>query len=275
MIADIVAATHRPAPFQPSEAPFWDDPYISRHLLSAHLDPTVDAASRPPQTIAATVQNLVQHGLVRLGTRVLDLGCGPGLYAEALARAGCQVTGVDLSTSSVAWATKSAAEAGLDVDYRVQDFRTLDEAPEYDLVLQAYGELSTFPPDVRSDLLRRMRQALAPGGAVVVDVSTPAAHADGGSRTWEAGPAGFWRPGPHVVLEERFRYDGDVCCDQYVVADEGGVVTYRMWFQDLTPERLTAELDASGLVVEHVWGSLTGEPMSPESPFIAVVARAV
>jgi 2-polyprenyl-6-hydroxyphenyl methylase/3-demethylubiquinone-9 3-methyltransferase len=59
------------------------------------------------------------------GARVLDVGCGGGLFAEALARAGAHVTAIDLSPSMVEVARLHAAEAGLAIDYRVQDAVTL------------------------------------------------------------------------------------------------------------------------------------------------------
>ena len=53
------------------------------------------------------------------GLRVLDLGCGGGFMAEAMARRGASVTGVDPSPAALASATRHAAEAGLSIDYRV------------------------------------------------------------------------------------------------------------------------------------------------------------
>ena len=75
----------RPALFAPHSAPFWDDPHISQQLLAAHLDPRSDAASRCPDTIDRSVAWLTSQLDLRSCGRVLDLGCGPGLYAERLA----------------------------------------------------------------------------------------------------------------------------------------------------------------------------------------------
>ncbi len=268
-------ASRRPEPFEPSEAPFWDDPYIGTQLLAAHLDDSHAGASRPGAEIEATVAHLVAAGLAGPGRRVLDLGCGPGLYAQRLAAAGCEVTGIDLSPGSVEHARAAAQEQGVQVDYRVQDFRTLDEPHRYDLVLQVYGELSTFADPVRDDLLRRVRSALAPGGAFVCDVSTPAAHTRGvGARHWEVTTGGLWRAGAHLVLTERLGYPGDVTCDQYVVVDDAGAVTYRMWFHDYVPTTLRPVLGAAGLAVTQEWGSLVGGPYHDGDEWLAVVARA-
>ncbi|GGM84192.1 hypothetical protein GCM10012275_63560 [Longimycelium tulufanense] len=49
--------------------------------------------------------------------RVLDVGCGGGLFAEEFARAGCQVTGVDPSGNSLDVACAHARESGLRIHY--------------------------------------------------------------------------------------------------------------------------------------------------------------
>jgi 2-polyprenyl-6-hydroxyphenyl methylase/3-demethylubiquinone-9 3-methyltransferase len=52
------------------------------------------------------------------GVRVLDIGCGAGLLSEALAKAGCEVLGVDASAEAIAAARAHAAGQGLAVAYR-------------------------------------------------------------------------------------------------------------------------------------------------------------
>jgi 2-polyprenyl-6-hydroxyphenyl methylase/3-demethylubiquinone-9 3-methyltransferase len=48
---------------------------------------------------------------------VLDVGCGGGLFAEEVARLGCQVTGVDLSPRSIEMAKRHAEQMGLPITY--------------------------------------------------------------------------------------------------------------------------------------------------------------
>ena len=274
MIHDIGARTRKPALFEPSEAPFWDDPHISRELLRCHLDDTQEAASRPATAIRAIVDRLVSGGVVGAGTRVLDLGCGPGRYAEALASAGAPVTGVDFSARSIAYARESAARQGLDIEYRLQDFRTLDEVEAFDVVMQVYGELSTFGNPVRDQILADIRRALVPGGWLVFDASTPAHRARVGRRNgWSVAEGGLWRAGPHLVLSDAFEYPDDVWCDQYVVADDDGVTAYRMWFHDYWPQTLSPVLGRAGFAVEEFRDGLDGGPFCG-GEWLGVLARA-
>jgi 2-polyprenyl-3-methyl-5-hydroxy-6-metoxy-1,4-benzoquinol methylase len=181
-IDDIIRLDRAPEPFQPGDAPFWDDPHISEGLLRAHLDDAMEAASRPAAEIDGAIAWLGGLGLLRPGARVLDLGCGPGLYAERMARAGCAVTGMDISPRSIAFARDRAERENLPITYRMQDFLQMEDVEAFDVALQVYGELSTFDDATRDDLLRRIHRAMAPGGAFVFDVSTPLHRRRAGTR---------------------------------------------------------------------------------------------
>ncbi len=274
----VASLAGRPEPFAPGTAAFWDDPYISARLLEHHLDDATEAASRPGPSIRAAVDRLVRDGVVGPGTRVLDLGCGPGRYAELLAEAGCVVTGVDLSERSIGYAREQAARRGLEVAYRVQDFRTLTDEAAFDVVLQVFGELNTFADDVRDDVLRAVHRALVPDGALVCDLSTPALRRRAGRRHgWSVQTDGLWRPGTCLVLTDGFAYDGDVHCDQYVVVTDapgpGTAEAYRMWFHDYLPDTVRPVLERAGFTLVDTWEGLDGGPYGG-GDWLGVLARA-
>ena len=53
------------------------------------------------------------------GKRVLDVGCGGGILAEAMAARGAKVTGIDLADKSLKVAQLHLLESGVEVDYRL------------------------------------------------------------------------------------------------------------------------------------------------------------
>lgn len=59
--------------------------------------------------------------------RVVDVGCGGGILAEALAKRGVQVTGIDLSELSLKIARQHAEQGGLSIDYRLMSAEALAE----------------------------------------------------------------------------------------------------------------------------------------------------
>ena len=112
------------------------------------------------------------------GAKALDVGCGAGLLSEAMAKAGAEVTAIDLAPDLVRVGRLHALEAGLKVDYRVQSVEALAsaEAGSYDVV--TCMEMLEHVPDPGS-ILRACAQLLRPGGRLFVSTinRTPAAFA--------------------------------------------------------------------------------------------------
>jgi len=111
---------------------------------------------------------------------------------------------------------------------------------------------------------------------LVLDVTTRAIlKRTGVAANWYASGIGFWRPGPHIVLELGFDWpEQSLWLNQYVVIDADSTVTvYRIWANDHTEESIRAVLTARGLEVESIWGDLTGTPLTDDSEWIGVLAR--
>ena len=275
-LLDLVAASSVAPPlFEPGEPAFWNDPHISSSMLRAHLDPTNDVASRCPETIDRTVAYWFREGLLKPGMKVLDLGCGPGLYAERLCRAGAIVVGLDISERSLEYARGRAAEAQLPVEYRCMDFLTMEYVDAFDAVIQVYGELCTFSDEKRDTLLRLIHRALRKKGQLIFDVTTRALRMRAGLRSgWYVSNGGFWRPGRHLVLEQGYDYPtASVWLDQFIVIDDRSATIYRNWFHDYSLDVLSSALTASGFVTTHVWNDLTGSAFAEGGDWIAVAAE--
>lgn len=274
-LSRICQLREKPQPFEPGEPLFWTDPHIARQMLASHLDPTVDGASRRLETIERSTNWIATSVGLRPGDCILDLGCGPGLYAERLAQAGFQVTGVDFSQNSIDYAIAQARENQLPIEYRCQNYIELDDQALYSAVLLIYGDFCPLSPGQRAKLLANVRRALKSGGCFILDVTTPRLRQKYGLKNgWYAAGEGFWKPGLHLVLEQGFAYPDDLFLDQYIVIEgDGRISVYRNWFQEYTPETIQAELTASGFAIESLWGDLAGTPYTPNSEWIGIVAR--
>lgn len=263
----------RPPLFEGATVDFWRDPHIAQQMLTFHLNPDVEAASRRPADIARIVHWLYDRLSLAPGSALLDLGCGPGLYCWRLAEKGLRVTGVDFSENSIRY----AREHDPHTTYIYQDYLTLDAANQFDAVTLIYGDYCVLNDSQRARLLGIVRRALKPGGWFAFDVSTEVHHAAQGEQaTWEAAPAGgFWRPGPHLVLTQTFLYsDADTALDQYAVIEPSGLCTvYRNWFRYFSPATITAELEAGGFTVDGLYSDLTGTPLTADSVWLGVIAR--
>jgi SAM-dependent methyltransferase len=274
IVSQLIDLQTKPDPFTSGEPLFWDDPHISAQMLKAHLDPNTDAASRRPEVIDRSVSWLIRTLGLKAGDSILDLGCGPGLYASRFARAGMQVTGVDSSCRSIDYACRYAQENNLEICYRYQNYLALDDENQYDAAFLIYGDFCPLNPNQRARLLQNVQRALRSNGKFVLDVTTREHRKKHGTRkSWHALENGFWKPGPHIVLEDGFDYpEQSIWLDQYIAIEADGTVSvYRNWFQDYTPESITAELEQGGFHVESLWGDLTGQLYTPECEWIGLI----
>jgi 2-polyprenyl-6-hydroxyphenyl methylase/3-demethylubiquinone-9 3-methyltransferase len=100
------------------------------------------------------------------GKRALDVGCGGGILAEALATEGAVVTAIDPSPRSLAVAREHARRAGLEIDYRdgrAEDLAALGVRGSFDLVF-AVDVLEHV--DDLDRTLGAIAAVLAPGGGL-------------------------------------------------------------------------------------------------------------
>jgi SAM-dependent methyltransferase len=119
--------------------------------------------------LAPLVRSLVAQ---RHPRRLLDVGCGTGVYLVHAAAASPTLTGlgIDLDEGVVGLARGRLVEAGLAGRFEVRhaEIRSVElPAASFDLVL-LFQNVYYFAADERPDLLRRLRGLLAPGGALVL-----------------------------------------------------------------------------------------------------------
>lgn len=255
-ISGALYAAANPQPYDKGTAEMWTDDYISQQLLGIHLDPNTGLASRKPADIDATVGWALQR-LGRPSADILDLGCGPGLYAERFARAGHRVTGVDISYTAIGYASESARRQGLDISYIRDSYLERVFTNGFDLAVMVYCDFGALNLVERSILMHNVCQALRPGGLFIFDAFNDNHIKDflSGQR-WEIAEAGFWRPAPYVHLSETLHFPQHrATLDQHVViGSDGGHRLYRFWnhyFHDTELDAAFRLAGFSGVAAHH------------------------
>lgn len=255
--------TKRPALYEKGNSEMWNDDHISKILLETHLSQDSDLASRRKPAIEKTVSWILER-LGKENARILDLGCGPGLYCEMLAGVGHDVTGVDISKRSIDYAKKTAQEKCLNIDYINQNYLDLDFREEFDLVIMIFCDIDVLNPEERDKLLEKVYSALKPGGRFIFDTMndrTPAVMNPGGKSTEVASSGGFWSDKPYLSLSESFHFEEEkVILNQTVVYSEpDGYHAYRFWTHYYNSSDLKPVLEDSGFSSAESHGNVLAE----------------
>ncbi len=272
---DLLRAFQRPEPFAKSTALFWDEPYISEQMLQAHLDPNGDLASRKHDTIDRSVEWIVKELNVQKGSRILDLGCGPGLYCTRFAERHFIVTGIDYSKRSIQYAKEYATLNRLKIEYIYKDYRTIDYNNIFDLVTLIYCDFGVLSDGDRGLLLRKIYKSMKPGGYFLFDVCTPKYHDSvKEERTWNYEEKGFWRPTPYLLLTEKIKYPKQgVLLKQYFVFDGNpNFDIYRIWDHAYTKDSISKALSDAGFNEMQFFSDITGREYSDNSETMSIVA---
>jgi 2-polyprenyl-3-methyl-5-hydroxy-6-metoxy-1,4-benzoquinol methylase len=265
----------KPALYAQSTSKFWDDTHISKGMLLSHLEPTQHGATNKHAFVRQSVQWIAKAAPVRQHRALLDLGCGPGIYAELFDEAGYLVTGLDLSERSVGYARDSAQAHHRQITYQVRDYLTLDYVEQFDIVTLINYDFGVLSTENRASLLGRIYTALKANGQLIFDVFTPYQYMGMDEyKSWEYTPGGFFSPEPHLCLNSFYRYDEqNTFLRQYLVVTEHEANCYNIWDHTFTESELLRDLSGAGFMIKDLYGDVAGNEYSAGGKGICVVAE--
>lgn len=200
---------------------------VADHLGAAYLRYSFTKGTRQEVTFLMSALGL------RPGMRVLDVGCGPGRHAHALAELGLEVHGVDVSERFVELAT---ADAPPGATFERLDARAMAFDAEFDAAIclcqGAFGLMTADGHD--ETVVANIARALRPGGRLALS----AFSAYFVVRHWEGAD---------------FDADTGVNHERTEIRDEEGAVTETsLWTGCYTPRELRLLCAAHGLAVDSI-----------------------
>jgi SAM-dependent methyltransferase len=277
-LMDVVQRSRIPEPWAEGEKIPWNEPGFSRRMLREHLSQEHDWASRRVVNIRKHVDWIHREVLSSRPARILDLGCGPGLYTSALAELGHECAGVDFSPASIEYAREYAEKKHLRCSYDLMDVRQADFGSQYDLVMFIFGEFNVFTRQDAGQILKKALAAIRPGGSLLLEVHTFEVVRQVGEQpsSWYSSDSGLFSDRPHFCLQENFWDEArSVATQRYFIVDAqtGRVTRYAASMQAYSQDNYLNMLKENGFHDIAFFSSLAGESDLPRSDLFAALAH--
>ena len=214
------------------------------------------------------VQQVLQ---LPVGSEVLDLCCGHGRHSVLLAKAGLNMTGLDLSEQYLEQAALNAMSVGIELELVHSDMREIPFNSRFDAVINlftSFGYLSSDNEDV--NVLKQVSKALKPEGRFLIDLI---------NRDWVASNnlEEESKTAPNgTVYQEHRKLDlvnGRIQNSFTVTTPDGEIYTSNgLTIRLYTLGELTTMLADVGLATERVYGGYGAQPYNNEARRMIVLA---
>jgi SAM-dependent methyltransferase len=265
-------------PFDPDVELDWGKPEYGRRLLREHLDQSHDSASRREAAVNAMVGRIARI-LPSPPARVLDAGCGPGLYAERLAALGHNVLGVDVDTAALRYARARLRRRRLrgSVRYQRADLRDLALSRDgFDAALLIYYVLEAFARGDQPRVLQRIAAGMKPGGVVIAELRLRPDQPPGRTTWWDVVASSVLSDHRHLLLgDAAYDPNRNTYVFREVAVFDDGRVTMQQTSAWMCPYDDIAGLFAkAGLRVDAIYDGWSRRRATALSETVLVVARA-
>jgi len=277
MFKELMALLEKPEPNNPNinnlYRDLWDDEHVSKGMLESHLNPDEEGATCRHDFVYKSAHWIAEIAPPPQFSKLLDLGCGPGIYAERFAKEGYAVTGVDYSKRSINYALEQTAQNGSGIEYHYQNYLTIDYNEQFDVITIINKDFAVLSIADRTTLLKKAYKALRPGGKFIFDVMTPKMRRIE-SHTWRYNKnGGFFSEKAHLLLEELYQCDDNdkTQLEKTIIITADDVKCFICPNHYFTKESLMSEVQPIGFNLLKFYGDVAGNAYSETGNTICCV----
>lgn len=226
------------------------------HTLYGHRDET---------EAHAFLSALVKQLAIPAGSPVIDVACGNGRHSRALHALGLQVTGIDLSSESIAIANAKGPAA---IQYHVQDMRHSMPAGPYMAAFNLFTSFGYFDNPAEDLLaLQQIRASMQPGGLFIQDYLN-------GLPLLPCLPQSEKISKGNTLFDIYKHHREPFICKEIKVHDEGATHSYHEQVRVFSHEKLAALHEKAGFRVRTICGDYQLSPFDAErSPRIILISE--
>ena len=279
MFKDLKKINQRPKPFEFYTADeLWTNEHTSKQMLDCHLNEDIDLSSRKREFIDRSAAWIASRFELGNHSKVIDFGCGPGLYTTLLAEAGASVTGVDFSQNSIAYARRVAEDKKLEIDYIHANYLNFETHRKFDLAMMIMWDFCALSPAQRKTMLGIFSSVLNNRGALLLDVlSLNSFNGKSESASYELNQLNhFWASDDYYSFLNTFKYEKEkVSLDKYTIVEKSQTRVVYNWMQYYSQETLRAEFQENGFELENIYLNVAGDAFDQTADEFAVVARKI
>lgn len=215
----------------------------------------------------------LEVAMIKSAASILDIGCGTGRHAIALAKRGHHVVALDINQSLLQLGKGEAQQLGLNVDWVCSDMLQPLPAGPFDLVVMMFTSFGLLQDrDSHTALLTKIRSVLGRNGHLFLDIP---------NRDWIvrnfAARSWFERSDGVMVLDQRAFDSVSGAIDQIRVRirPDGARQSLKARIFLYSPSELASSLRVAGFRINHVYGNFTSSALTLEHVRCCVIASQI
>jgi SAM-dependent methyltransferase len=240
--------------FQKSKESIWTNEHISKTLLEAQLDESMNAGSRKPKNREIIVNWINKN--IKPSSRIIDLGCGPGLYSYDLGKLGHYVFGINFNKASYEKKKKNKTIENL-IEYKYCDYLIDTFTGKFNLAIMIFCDFGVLIPNDQIVLMNKIKNILDDDGIFIFDVFGLSAMENiNETRHWTISHGNdFWSNEPYLLNTEIKKYeDVNTIGTRYYLINQntGKINEFILWDQYYNEKSINKLMEDNGFNVIEI-----------------------